>query len=154
MKKNVTRREFLKGAAAGAAGFAGLFAALSAKEAGQDVLLVDKGRPGYSGLSAWASSHCYFDADFGDSEEGFEYAMKYANEFLANLDWVKVWMKESKSVYETCTEPGILNQYPKADESGYWVDGTTQNDKRPQQCIKAFPFQRNGLFQFSYLLSI
>lgn len=62
-------------------GFAGLFAALEAKEAGANVLLVDKGRPGYSGLSAWASSHCYFDADLGDSKENFEYAMKYANEW-------------------------------------------------------------------------
>ncbi|MCD7817926.1 MAG: FAD-dependent oxidoreductase, partial [Lachnospiraceae bacterium] len=110
-------------------GFAGLFAALSAKEAGSNVLLVDKGRPGYSGLSAWASSHCYFDENFGDSREEFEYAMKYSNEFLANIDWVQKWEDESKSVYEKCVELGILNQYTKGEDAGYWVDGTIQNDR-------------------------
>ena len=67
-------------------GYAGLFAALEAKKNCADVLLVDKGKPGYSGLSGWASSHCYFDADLGDDAEQFEYAMKYANEWICNLD--------------------------------------------------------------------
>lgn len=110
-------------------GFAGLFAALQAKEAGADVLLVDKGRPGYSGLSAWASSHCYFDADLGDSKENFEYAMKYANEWVCNMNWVDKWIEESKSVYEKCVELGILNQYATAADEGYWVDGSIENDK-------------------------
>lgn len=110
-------------------GFAGLFAALEAKEAGADVLLVDKGRPGYSGLSAWASSHCYFDADLGDSKENFEYAMKYANEWICNMNWVDKWIEESKSVYEKCVEMGVLNQYATAAEEGYWVDGSIENDK-------------------------
>lgn len=110
-------------------GFAGLFAALEAKAAGADVLLVDKGRPGYSGLSAWASSHCYFDAELGDSAENFEYAMKYANEWVCNLDWVKAWIRESKSVYEKCVELGILNQYRTGAEEGFWVDGSIENDR-------------------------
>ncbi len=110
-------------------GYAGLFAALEAKEAGADVLLVDKGYPGYSGMSGWASSHCYFDEDFGDSREEFEYGMMYANEYLANLDWVAKWEDESKSVYEKCVDIGILTQYPSGEESGYWVDGTVENDR-------------------------
>ena len=110
-------------------GYAGLFAALEAKKNGADVLLVDKGKPGYSGLSGWASSHCYFDADLGDDAEQFEYAMKYANEWICNLDWVKTWIKESKSVYEKCVELGILNQYKTGAEEGYWVDGSIENDK-------------------------
>lgn len=110
-------------------GFAGLFAALSAKEAGKNVLLVDKGRPGYSGQSAWASSHCYFDADLGDSAENFRYAMKYANEWVCNLNWVDKWIEESKSVYEICKELGVLNQYETGANEGYWVDGSIENDK-------------------------
>ena len=43
-------------------GFAGLMAAVSAREAGQSVVLIDKGRPGYSGLSAYPRSHLFFDA--------------------------------------------------------------------------------------------
>ncbi len=110
-------------------GFAGLFAALYAKEAGADVLLVDKGRPGYSGLSPWASSHNYFDEDLGDSREEFEYSMEYGNEFLDNMNWVKKWEDESKSVYEKCVEMGILNQYETGEDAGYWVDGTVDHDR-------------------------
>lgn len=110
-------------------GFAGLFAALEAKAAGADVLLVDKGRPGYSGLSAWASSHCYFDEELGDSKENFLYAMKYANEWVCNLNWVDKWIEESKSVYEKCVELGILNQYATGEAEGYWTDGSIENDK-------------------------
>lgn len=100
-------------------GFAGLFAALQAKKDGANVLLVDKGRPGYSGLSAWASSHCYFDADLGDGKEEFQYAMNYVNEWVCNMNWVDKWMEESKSVYEKCVELGILNQYATAADENY-----------------------------------
>lgn len=110
-------------------GYAGLFAATAAHEAGKKVLLVDKGQPGYSGLSAWPSSHNYFDESLSDSAEQFEYAMMYSNEFLCNLDWNKVWERESKGIFEKCTEWGILDQYPTGQEEGFWVDGSTDNDK-------------------------
>ena len=50
-------------------GFAGLNAAWCAKQAGADVLVVDKGKPGFSGLSPWPGSHAFFDADMGDNAE-------------------------------------------------------------------------------------
>ena len=53
-------------------GFAGLNAAMAAKDAGANVVLVDKGRPGYSGLSPWPSSHRWFDSDLGDDEAAFK----------------------------------------------------------------------------------
>ncbi|MCD8075173.1 MAG: FAD-binding protein [Lachnospiraceae bacterium] len=127
-------------------GFAGLFAAMSAKEAGSNVLLVDKGRPGYSGLSAWASSHNFFDEGYGDSKEEFEYAMMYSNEFLANIDWVQVWEEESKSVYEKCVELGILTQYTKGEDAGYWVDGTVQNDKLVDYHLDNIQYDRRLAF--------
>ena len=44
-------------------GFAGLNAAVTAKESGRSVLVIDKGRPGYSGLSPWPSSFRWFDPE-------------------------------------------------------------------------------------------
>lgn len=110
-------------------GIAGLLAAVYAKEAGKDVLLVDKGYPGYSGQSPWAGCHCFFDPDLGDSKEEYEYLMMYGNEYVANMNWARVWETESKLVYEKCKEMGLLNQYPTGEETGHWVDGTIENDR-------------------------
>lgn len=110
-------------------GMAGLFAALYAKDAGSDVLLVDKGYPGYSGQSPWAGCHCYFDPALGDSKEEYECRMIYGNEYLSNLNWARVWERESKLIYEKCRELGLLNQYPPAKETGHWVDGSVEHDR-------------------------
>ncbi|MCD7841956.1 MAG: FAD-binding protein [Lachnospiraceae bacterium] len=99
-------------------GFAGLNAAVSAKEAGQNVLVIDKGRPGYSGLSPWPSSFRWFDPERGDDEEAFKEAMKRGGDYLCNLNWYECWLKESKGIYERLTNWGILAQYPKAAEAG------------------------------------
>lgn len=42
---------------------------------------------------------------------------------------MKVWIRESKSVYEKCVELGILNQYRTGAEEGFWVDGSIENDR-------------------------
>lgn len=110
-------------------GIAGLLAAVSAKEAGRSALLVDKGYPGYSGQSPWAGCHTYFDAELGDSKEEYEYLMMYGNEYLANMNWAKVWEAESKLVFEKCKEMGLLNQYPTGEKTGHWVDGSIENDR-------------------------
>ncbi|MCD8073889.1 MAG: FAD-binding protein [Lachnospiraceae bacterium] len=99
-------------------GFAGLNAAVSAKEAGQNVLVIDKGKPGYSGLSPWPSSFRWFDPERGDDEEAFKEAMKRGGDYLCNLRWYECWLKESKGIYERLTDWGILAQYPKAAEAG------------------------------------
>lgn len=110
-------------------GIAGLLAAVYAREAGRAVLLVDKGYPGYSGQSPWAGCHTYFDAGLGDSKEEYEYLMMYGNEYLANMNWARVWERESKAVFEKCRELGLLNQYPTGEQTGHWVDGSIENDK-------------------------
>ncbi|MCD7832802.1 MAG: FAD-binding protein [Lachnospiraceae bacterium] len=99
-------------------GFAGLNAAVSAKESGQNVLVIDKGRPGYSGLSPWPSSFRWFDPERGDDEEAFKEAMKRGGDYMSNLRWYDCWLKESKGIYERLTDWEILAQYPKAAEAG------------------------------------
>ncbi len=99
-------------------GFAGLNAAVSAKEQGQTVLVIDKGRPGYSGLSPWPSSFRWFDPERGDDAESFRQAMMVGGDYLSNLSWYECWIQESKGIYQRLSDWGILAQYPKASEAG------------------------------------
>lgn len=103
-------------------GFAGLNAAVSAKKAGRSVLVIDKGKPGYSGLSPWASSFRWFDPERGDQAEAYRRAIQEGGDYISNLNWYEQWIKESKAVYERLTEWGILAQYPKASEAGEFYD--------------------------------
>ena len=101
-------------------GFAGLNAAASAKEAGQNVVLVDKGTPGYSGLTPFVSSHRWFDAEMGDDEEAFKACINRGSEYIGDMDWYQVWINESKAMYQRLMDWGILTQYETAAESGFY----------------------------------
>ncbi|MBE5915691.1 MAG: FAD-binding protein [Pseudobutyrivibrio ruminis] len=103
------------------AGFAGLNAAAAAKEKGVDVLVIDKGKPGYSGLSPWPSSFRWFDPD-RDNADAFRAAMMRGGDYISNLHWYDMWINESKSVYERLTKWGILSQYPGAREAGDYFE--------------------------------
>ena len=104
-------------------GVAGLQAAYTAKAAGKDVLVVDKGYPGYSGLSPFAVNRNYFDEDFGDDVDKTCTLAMQANEYTANLNWMRVWCERSKEYYERITEWGATEQYDHANATEYWVDG-------------------------------
>ena len=95
-------------------GFAGLNAAMAAKGEGANVVLVDKGRPGYSGLSPWPSSHRWFDPDMGDDAEAFKSCMLSGTEYVGNADWYQAWIDDSKDAYERLSSWGILDQYTRA----------------------------------------
>jgi succinate dehydrogenase/fumarate reductase flavoprotein subunit len=103
-------------------GFAGLNAAVTAKEAGQSVLVIDKGRPGYSGLSPWPSSFRWFDPERGDKAEAYRKAIQVGGDYISNLNWYEQWIQESKSIYHRLTDWGILAQYPRAAEAGDYYE--------------------------------
>lgn len=103
-------------------GFAGLNAAVSAAEKGMKVLVVDKGKPGYSGLSAWPSSFRWFDSDRGDDEELYWKTIQMGGDYVCNKKWYFTWVKESKSVFERLSKWGILKQYPRATEAGNFFE--------------------------------
>ncbi|MCI2048832.1 MAG: FAD-binding protein [Lachnospiraceae bacterium] len=109
-------------------GWAGLNAAVAAKETGSDVIVVDKGTPGFSGMSAFSSSHQWFDADFGDDLDACLKEMQIGNEYIANLDWYRQWAKYSKMIAGRLLEWGILTQYPSGEDSGHYVDGDWRHD--------------------------
>lgn len=109
-------------------GWAGLNAAYSAKMAGANVLVVDKGVPGYSGLSPFSSSHQWYDEEMGDDLQAILDEMVIANEYIANIDWYKEWAKYSKETYLRLKDWGLLTQFPTGKDSGHYVDGDWRHD--------------------------
>lgn len=100
-------------------GFAGLNAAVSAREQGLSVLVIDKGRPGYSGLAPWVSTFRWYDPQRDDAD-AYRKAVKMGGEYLSNLDWIDTWMRESMDMYNRLKDWGILEQYPTASDSGHF----------------------------------
>lgn len=100
-------------------GFAGLMAAVTAKTADNTVILVDKGTPGFSGLSPYAADTRWFDPDMGDDAAVLEEYHMRASQFMGNMNWFRTWMAESKGVFETYRELGLCEQAPNAKESGH-----------------------------------
>ena len=100
-------------------GYAGLSAAVTARKAGMSVVLVDKGRPGFSGQSPHVCCTRWFDPDMGDERETVEKLYYHEAEHMANRNWFDVWIDESKSVYELYTELGLTEQYPDANTTGF-----------------------------------
>ncbi len=102
------------------AGWAGLNAAMAAANAGCSVVVVDKGKPGYSGLAPWPSSHRWLDTELGDDPEAFALAIQRGGEFVGNKDWYQVWIDESKAAYERLSGWGILDRYDRIADTEYW----------------------------------
>lgn len=100
-------------------GWAGLHAAVTAADAGASVVVVDKGRPGYSGLSPFSQGATYHIEGYDDREASL-LAMTMAGEYVANLDWFNVWLDESQGCVEQNKEFGFMERYPSATEAGYW----------------------------------
>lgn len=100
-------------------GYAGLCAAITARKAGMRVVLVDKGRPGYSGQSPHVCCTRWFDPEMGDERETVEELYYHDAEYMANRNWFNIWINESKSVYELYAELGLTEQYPDANTTGF-----------------------------------
>lgn len=101
-------------------GFAGLNAAAAAADAGQKVVLIDKGRPGYSGLSPFPSSHRWADKEMGDDFDALRKCINHGGEYIGNMDWYELWLEQSKETYERLKGWGILDQFETATESGFY----------------------------------
>jgi succinate dehydrogenase/fumarate reductase flavoprotein subunit len=111
------KKEYICDVAVVGCGFAGLNAAVSAKLAGQSVLVIDKGRPGYSGLAPWPSSFRWFDPERDDADACRQILMK-GGDYISNMGWYDIWIKESKKIFQRLMDWGILTQFPKASEAG------------------------------------
>lgn len=103
-------------------GFAGLNAAMAAQAAGATVVMVDKGQPGYSGLSPWPSSHRWFDPEMGDDADAFMTAITMGGEYLVNRNWYQMWIDHSKEAYERLAGWGLMDRFDRCADTEYWDD--------------------------------
>jgi succinate dehydrogenase/fumarate reductase flavoprotein subunit len=81
-------------------GFAGVFAALEARQLGLSVTLVDKGTVGWSGLSPWASDSRPFDPSIYDRQEWLD-NLAVNTEWLFDRRWMDLFLDESLDIYHT-----------------------------------------------------
>lgn len=91
-------------------GYAGVFAAVEAKKAGQSVVLVDKGMVGRSGQTPWANGFNVFDESAGDSKTDMIANVAISSEYLNNPDWLEAQFEDSKTCWDAMTEWGFQDK--------------------------------------------
>jgi succinate dehydrogenase/fumarate reductase flavoprotein subunit len=89
-------------------GFAGVFAAVRAKEKGLDVTLVDKASVGRSGQTPWADSFHVFDEDKGCDKDDFRQKVAERGKYLNIEGFLDMLMDDSKSIFEELKEWGAV----------------------------------------------
>ena len=105
-------------------GYAGLNAAAAASDAGATVVVVDKGTPGYAGLSAWPGTHAWVDPEF-DDVEAIRESVHRGGDYMSHMKWLDIWLDESKETMERLQGWGILDHYDRASDAGdgsYWAN--------------------------------
>ncbi len=97
-------------------GIAGLFAAITARDEGRDVILVEKNYAGKSGSSIMGSGQLnVFNPDWGmDFDECFEKFVR-TGEYLNHREWLKTMMLESWGIYENMRDWGV--EFPSDEDS-------------------------------------
>lgn len=89
-------------------GFAGVFAAVRAKEKGLDVTLVDKASVGRSGQTPWADSFHVFDEEKGCNKDVFRQKVAELGKYLNIEGFLDMLMDDSKSIFEELEEWGAV----------------------------------------------
>jgi succinate dehydrogenase/fumarate reductase flavoprotein subunit len=112
-------------------GIAGVLAAIKAKEAGVDVILVDKGTVGKSGLSPFFCSYQVFDESTGVTRKQYIETVSKAGEYLANRDYFEMFAEDSKARYEE-----LISWGAKAPSGGRGVNLRAQVEKRGVRMIE------------------
>ena len=97
-------------------GIAGLFAAITAHDAGADVLLVEKNYAGRSGSSIMGSGQLnVYNPDWGmDFEKCFRKFIR-TGEYLNDRQWLRTMMLESWGIYEDMRDWGV--DFPSTEDS-------------------------------------
>ena len=97
-------------------GIAGLFAAITARDAGMNVILVEKNYAGKSGSSIMGSGQInVYNPDWGmDFDKCFQSFVR-TGEYLNNREWLKTMMLESWGIYENMRDWGV--EFPSTEDS-------------------------------------
>ncbi len=81
-------------------GIAGVFAAVYAKAEGADVVLVDKGKVGFSGLTPWFHGYAVYDESKGITKEEWHAKYLTATDYITNTDYVDLFIEYSKQTWD------------------------------------------------------
>ncbi|HJO87653.1 MAG TPA: FAD-dependent oxidoreductase, partial [Rhodospirillales bacterium] len=90
-------------------GIAGIFAAVTARQKGFEVTLVDKGSPGNSGATPFADTFCVFDEELGHQRQDWIDTVSFNGEYLNNRAWLEKMMDHSKERFHDLKEWGVLD---------------------------------------------
>lgn len=115
------------------AGYTGIPAAVEAKQSGARVILVDKGYPGYSGLSPFPQCYQFFSEEYGDNRQFQRDVTLVGGEYIANVDWYDVYLDESEDCYNQLVEWGVFTKYDNASVAGDYYDTNRQRDYYQEQ---------------------
>lgn len=88
-------------------GLAGCFAAVTAREAGAEVILAEKNYCGKSGNSNFARDMMLFKEEWGDDIQEWRDQFIGIGEYIVNQDWVEILLKESYDRYRDLVSWGV-----------------------------------------------
>lgn len=88
-------------------GFAGVFAAMKAREKGVNVAMAVKGTVGRSGMTPWGDAFLVFNGNRVEKERWVE-SIHSNSEYLSNRDYVNLYLDYSSKVYDEIVSWGAL----------------------------------------------
>ena len=88
-------------------GMAGCFAANTAREAGADVILVEKNYCGRTGNSNFARDMMLYKAEWGDKYEDWVEQFVNIGEYVVNQDWMHILFNESYDRFRDLVRWGV-----------------------------------------------
>ena len=87
--------------------FAGIFAAIKAREEGASVTLVDKAYTGRSGAAVFASAFSVFNPDWGHNLSQWQHQISEIGEYMNNPEWTEISLRESYARYQDLVSWGV-----------------------------------------------
>lgn len=98
-------------------GIAGCSAAITAREKGLNVVLVDKGYIGKTGASFGAGTNfTVYNPEMGSDYDAYMNKTIVESDYLNNRDWTEIVMNESWALYETLSKWGV--EFPIQEKEG------------------------------------
>jgi succinate dehydrogenase/fumarate reductase flavoprotein subunit len=90
-------------------GITAAFAAIKAKESGANVLMIDKGRVGHSGLTPWFHGFAVYDEEKGSTKDEWTKQFLLATEYISHMDYINLFLQESKNRWNELVEWGATS---------------------------------------------
>ena len=100
-------------------GMAGFHAGITAREAGADVIIVEKNYSGTSGHSTTARDMMLFHEEWGDKLEDWRQQFIKIGEYINNQEWVDLLLKEGYDRYRDMVDWGMPFYLRDPDTVGF-----------------------------------